>query len=226
MNGKKSNIIKINKSKPLFFVWKLKLETENKSIVLPWTPQLLSLFEYYCIYCLIGVWFHSCCTSFPSSCFSSFWLLASLRWRERFVCTVDHKTSDWTYEFLHMKLHSGILAHAFFFIQVLTIHVFKKLLNRDRFSRKKYKSTCKCLFSSEENYSKQKFRFDEKDINIIVGVGHYSTPSCNYFGQFSDCNDNYTILCTFPEVVFNLSIPHQLKSSLLAHVPQVCNIKW
>jgi hypothetical protein len=25
---------------------------------------------------------------------------------------------------LHMKLHSGILAHAFFFIQVLTIHVF------------------------------------------------------------------------------------------------------
>jgi hypothetical protein len=124
MNGKKSNIIKINKSKPLFFVWKLKLETENKSIVLPWTPQLLSLFEYYCIYCLIGVWFHSCCTTFPSSCFSSFWLLASLRWRERFVCTVDHKTSDWTYEFLHMKLHSGILAHAFFFIQVLTIHVF------------------------------------------------------------------------------------------------------
>jgi hypothetical protein len=111
MNGKKSNIIKINKSKPLFFVWKLKLETENKSIVLPWTPQLLSLFEYYCIYCLIGVWFHSCCTTFPSSCFSSFWLLASLRWRERFVCTVDHKTSDWTYEFLHMKLHSGILAH-------------------------------------------------------------------------------------------------------------------
>jgi hypothetical protein len=90
----------------------------------------------------------------------------------------------------------------------------------------KYNALIKCLFSSEENYSKQKFRFDEKDINIIVGVGHYSTPSCNYFGQVSDCNDNYTILCTFPEVVFNLSIPHQLKSSLLAHVPQVCNIKW
>jgi hypothetical protein len=40
----------------------------------------------------------------------------------------------------------------------------------------KYNALIKCLFSSEENYSKQKFRFDEKDISIIVGVGHSQLP--------------------------------------------------
>jgi hypothetical protein len=102
MNGKKSNIIKINKSKPLFFVWKLKLETENKSIVLPWTPQLLSLFEYYCIYCLIGVWFHSCCTSFPSSCFSSF-LTFSQPAMKGTLCLHSRSQNKW--------LNLRILAH-------------------------------------------------------------------------------------------------------------------
>jgi hypothetical protein len=97
MNGKKSNIIKINKSKPLFFVWKLKLETENKSIVLPWTPQLLSLFEYYCIYFLIGVYMIPLMLHIISIVLFFFFLTFSQPAMKGTLCLHSRSQNKWLY---------------------------------------------------------------------------------------------------------------------------------
>jgi hypothetical protein len=85
---------------------------------------------------------------------------------------------------LHMKLHSGILAHEITHWNSCTCFLF-------------YPSTYHpCLLKAFEPTSTQL-------PHLIILANSTAVMTT-------------TILCTFPEVVFNLSIVHQLTSSLLA----------